>query len=325
MSELRWNPLIGEWTATATHRQDRTFLPSTADCPLCPTRDPRAATEIPEPSFDIVVFDNKFPTFRHPPDAPSVAGDDLYAVRPDDGVCQVIVYTPDHTGSLAKAPVERLYKLALVWRERFETLGALPYVDYVYIFENRGQAVGVTLHHPHGQIYGYPFVPPVARKELEQFAAFRRSRGGCLLCEVVRRERSDGRRVLGENESFIAYVPFFARWPYEVHIAARRHVGCLTDLDDDALFDLAGALRATIAGYDALFDMDFPYIMALHQRPTDGGDHEGYHFHIEFYPPMRTASKLKYLAGSEAGAGLFINDTIPEDSALELRRHWAQG
>ena len=322
MSELRWNPLLGDWTATATHRQDRTFLPSTAECPLCPTSAGRPPTEIPEPSFDIVVFDNKFPTFHHPPDAPSIVGDDLYAVRPNDGICQVVVYTPDHNGSLSKAPVDRLFKLALVWQERFRTLGGLPYVDYVLIFENRGAQVGVTLHHPHGQIYGYPFVPPVARRELDQFAAYRRSCGRCLFCDVVSRERSYKTRVLGENGSFIAYVPFFARWPYEVHIAATRHVASLSDLDETALFDLARCLRSTIVAYDALFGIDFPYIMALHQRPTDGGDHDGYHFHVEFYPPMRTASKLKYLAGSEAGAGLFINDTIPEDSAQELRRHW---
>jgi UDPglucose--hexose-1-phosphate uridylyltransferase len=330
VSELRWSPLLGEWVATATHRQDRTFLPPPDHCPLDPTAPGGFPTEIPEPTYDIVVFENRFPSLQPEPPPPAVAGGELYPVEPARGVCEVVVYTPKHSSTLAAEPVEQIYKLVRVWTDRFRELSALPFVKYVFIFENKGEAIGVTLHHPHGQIYAYPFVPPRVARELEQSLAHRARTGRCLLCDIVAEERHARLRVIAGNESFVAYVPFFARYPYEVHVSATRHLQALTDMTDAEQRSLAAAIKQVIAAYDKLFDLSFPYMMVLHQRPTDGGDYGHYHFHVEFYPPLRTATKLKYLAGSETGAGVFINDTLAEEKAKELRSRvepvvWAGG
>lgn len=323
MSELRWNPLLGEWLATATHRQDRTFLPPDDFCPLDPTKPGGFPTEVPEPTYDIVVFENRFPSLRPDPPPPSIEGTELYPVRLGKGVCEVVLYTPNHHSTLTAEPVERIYNLVRVWTNRFIELGALDYVDYVFIFENKGEAIGVTLHHPHGQIYAYPFVPPRVAKELSESAAHHERTGRCLLCDILAEERRDGRRIVAENRSFSAYIPFFARWPYELHISSLRHLQALTDMSDDEQRDLAAILKSVLVAFDGLFNLSFPYMMVLHQRPTDGNDYGYYHFHIEFYPPLRTGTKLKYLAGSETGAGMFINDTLAEEKAAELRQHVA--
>ena len=321
MSELRWNPLLGEWVATATQRQDRTFLPPEGHCPLCPTQPGGFPTEVPADNYDIVVFENRFPSFRTIPEQPTVAGSDLFPVRPAQGVCEVVLYSPDHTSSLAQEPVEQIYKLVRVWSHRFLELGALDFVKFVFIFENKGEAIGVTLHHPHGQIYAYPFVPPRLATELTQCAHHHEGTGRCLLCGILQEERRDARRLIAENDSFVAFIPFFARWPYEIHIYSRRHFQAITDMTTAEQKDLAALLKTVLVAYDKLFDMSFPYMMVMHQRPVDGKPYDYYHFHIEFYPPLRTAKKLKYLAGSETGAGMFINDTLPEDKAAELRSH----
>jgi UDPglucose--hexose-1-phosphate uridylyltransferase len=321
VSELRWNPLLGEWVATATHRQERTFLPPADFCPLCPTKPGGFPTEVPESDYDIVVFENRFPSLRPDPPPPAVEATELYPVRPAQGVCEVIVYTPNHSSTLAQEPVEQLYKLVRVWTDRFIELGALDFVDYVFEFENKGEAIGVTLHHPHGQIYAYPFIPPRVGRELLQSRVHQESTGRCLLCDIIGEERQDGRRVVAENDSFVAYIPFFASYPYEVHVVSKRHLQALTDLGESEQKGLAGVLKMVLVAYDKLFNLSFPYMMVLHQRPTDGSLYDYYHFHIEFYPPLRTATKLKYLAGSETGAGMFINDTLAEEKAAELRSH----
>lgn len=319
MSELRLNPLLGQWTATATARQDRTFLPPDSYCPLCPTEPSGFPTEIPLPDYDLVAFENKFPTFRREPEVPAILGNDIYAVRPSNGICEVVVYSSNHDATLAGETVEQIYKLVLVWTDRFRELESHDFVDYVYIFENKGVEVGVTLSHPHGQIYCYPFVPPVIEKELERSKKHMANTGRCLICDITDVELRFKERVVVHNESFLAVIPFFARYPYEVHIYSKRHLQAFTDLKPDEQRRLAAILKQILVAYDALFDRSFPYIMAIHQRPSDGKKYDHYHFHIEFYPPLRTATKLKYLAGSEAGAGLFINDTLPEEKAAELR------
>ena len=319
MSELRYNPLLGEWLATATHRQDRTFLPPADFCPLCPTKPGKFPTEVPEPDYDIVSFENRFPSLKRIPEKPAIESDGIYKVEPSLGVCEVVLYSPNHNTSLAAEPVERIHKLVRVWRDRFETLELHNFVKYVFIFENKGEAVGVTLHHPHGQIYAYPFVPPVVAKELVQTEKYFNENHRCLLCDVLDKELEVKDRVIASNDSFAAYIPFFARYPYEVHISSRRHLQAFSDLSVAEERGLAGILKQVLAAFDRLFDRSFPYIMAIHQRPSDGGEYDHYHFHIEFYPPMRTAEKLKYLAGSEAGAGMFINDTLPETTAERLR------
>jgi UDPglucose--hexose-1-phosphate uridylyltransferase len=319
MSELRWNPQLGEWVVTATHRQDRTFLPPRDFCPLCPPRPGGRQTEIDRPDFEIVVFENRFPSLHREAPEPAVPGSVLTPVRPAAGACEVVVYTPQHDASLASASLERIEHLVAVWAHRTLELGARPEVDYVFVFENKGEAIGVTLHHPHGQIYAYPFVPPLLAREAEQGRRHRSEAGSCLWCDLLQNDRTDGRRLVIDAEHWQASVPFFARWPYEVHITPRRHLGWLHELRRDEVADLAATLRRLLRAYDGLFGFSLPYVMAVHQRPTDGGEHDSYHLHLEFYPPNRTASQLKYLAGSEAGAGAFINDTLPEETAPALR------
>jgi UDPglucose--hexose-1-phosphate uridylyltransferase len=244
-------------------------------------------------------------------------------VRPSEGVCEVVLYSPNHTSTLAAEPVEQIDKLIRVWTDRFRELSAHDFVKYVFIFENKGEAIGVTLHHPHGQIYAYPFVPPRIARELDEARAHQEKTGRCLLCDIIAEERRAARRIVAENESFVACIPFFARWPYELHIYSTRHAQALPDFSRTEQRDLAELLKMVLVAFDKLFNLSFPYMMVMHQRPTDGAAYDFYHFHIEFYPPLRTATRLKYLAGSETGAGMFINDTLPEEKAAELRAHVA--
>ncbi len=320
MNQLRWDPTLREWVAYATHRQDRTFLPPAEYCPLCPTEQGGFPTEVPRESYDIVVFENKFPSYVPDAPEPDEPGTALTPTAPGRGVAEVVVYSDEHEETLAGLPERRIRNLVEVWADRYDELGGLGYVDYVFIFENKGEAIGVTLHHPHGQIYGYPFVPPRPKKELEAAHAHRREHGACLHCALLAEEHADGRRILHKGEHFTAFVPFYAHYPYEAHVYARRCAPSIAQLDEDERRDLAHTLKRLLTGYDALWGFSLPYMMVMHQAPTDGEDHEGVaHFHVEFYPPNRTAEKLKYLAGSETGAGAFIVDALPEDTAAELR------
>ncbi|MGE5554345.1 MAG: galactose-1-phosphate uridylyltransferase [Betaproteobacteria bacterium] len=319
MSELRWNPVLGEWVVTATHRQDRTYHPPDDFCPLCPTAPGALPTEVPAADYEIVVFENRYPSFRPAPGAPAVEGDDLYRVASSQGVCEVVLYSPNHRGSLGELGVVEIARLVDVWTDRYAELGKLDYVDYVLIFENRGEAVGVTLNHPHGQIYAFPYIPPRPARELENSDNYWRETGRCLFCDILKKERKDGRRVVAENEDFCAFIPFFARYPYEVHVAPLRHSPSMLEFSEGQRWNLARMLKVVLQKYDRLFGFPLPYIMVMHQAPTDGRDYPFYHFHLEFYPPHRTATKLKYLAGCESGAGTFINDTLPEEKAAELR------
>lgn len=320
MSELRWNPQLREWVITATPRQDRTFLPGRDRCPLCPTQPGGVQIEIDRADFEIAVFENRFPSLHRRPPDPAVTGTDLTPVAPASGACEVVVYTADHDASLTDATPAQLERLIAVWAHRTLDLGARPEVAYVFVFENRGEAIGVTLAHPHGQIYAYPHLPPIIRHEIASGEAHATEHDTCLWCDLLKQEESDGRRLVSIGRHWLVGVPFFARWPYEVHITPRRHLGWLHELDADEVAELAVLLRELLGAYDGLFGFPLPYVMAVHQRPTDGGRHRPYHLHFEFYPPHRTADKLKYLAGSEAGAGAVINDTLPETTAERLRQ-----
>jgi UDPglucose--hexose-1-phosphate uridylyltransferase len=320
VTERRRDPVTGEWRTFATHRQGRTFLPPAERCPLCPTTDADAPTEVPWPSFDVAVFENRFPSLVADPPPPSLAGGGVYDVEPAVGATEVVVYADDHHASMATLPVERVRLVVDVWADRYAALGARDEVAYVFVFENRGETVGVTLHHPHGQIYAYPEIPPLADRELAAARAHIEAHGTCVLCDVVAQERSEGVRLVASNEAFIAYVPFAARFPYEVHIAAHRHVPSLLDLGDPERDALASLLSEVVNRYDGLFGFPLPYVMSMHQAPTDDGEWQSIsHLHIELTPFHRTADKLKYLAGSELGAGAFLNDVAPEQAAASLR------
>jgi UDPglucose--hexose-1-phosphate uridylyltransferase len=309
MPDLRFDPLRQEWVAYATERNDRTFLP-TAFCPLCPT-GVGGASEVPLDTFEVVVFENRFPAFG--PDRRQGR-----PVRPPTTGCEVVVYTPEHDLTLARLPAERVRLLVDVWADRYRELGSRAEVAYVYIFENKGEEVGVTLHHPHGQIYALPFIPPFAEAELAASGEHLVEAGQCLHCRELALEAAGPRMVLSEG-SMVAFVPRSARWPYEGHLYPHRHMASIADLDEAERWDLARALLAVTGTYDRHFGFSTPYVMAVHQAPTDGRDWQQAHLHFEFYPPHRRADRLKYLAGVELGAGTFVNDTRPEDTAEQLR------
>jgi UDPglucose--hexose-1-phosphate uridylyltransferase len=316
-SHLRWHPLRGEWVAYASHRQQRTFLPPPEYNPLAPSMDPENPTEVPQGPWDIAVFENLFPTLT------PLAHDPPHTIvdtRPGTGACEVVVFTQDSQASLGRLPLAQIELLFEVWAHRTQELGARDDVQYVFAFENRGVEVGVTLHHPHGQIYAYPFVPPVAARELEQQAQYYERHGRGLLEDHIRAELSDGpRRFLYDGGEVVAFVPVCARYPYEVWIAPRRPAASLADLTGSERADFARALKTVLLKYDGLWGRPFPYIMVFHQAPSDGAVHPEAHVHIELYPAFRMPGRLKYLAGSETGAGVFTADTLPDEKAAELR------
>jgi UDPglucose--hexose-1-phosphate uridylyltransferase len=322
LNQLRWDPTLQEWVAYATHRQDRTFLPPAEYCPLCPTKPGGFPTEVPRESYDIVVFENKFPSFTPDAPEPEEPGTALTPTAPGRGVAEVVLYSDDHDATLAGMSERHIRNLVEVWVDRYEELGFLDFVNYVFIFENKGEAIGVTLHHPHGQIYGYPFVPPRPARELNAAREYRSEHEGrCVHCDLLSQEHEDGRRLISKGEHFTAFIPFYAHFPYEVHLYARRCVHSIADLRAEERRDMARLLKRLLVGYDRLFGFSLPYMMVMHQAPTDGEDYEGVaHFHVEFYPPNRTADKLKYLASSETGGGAFIVDALPEQTAETLRQ-----
>ncbi|HGJ63857.1 TPA: galactose-1-phosphate uridylyltransferase [bacterium] len=314
MSELRWDPVLEEWVITATHRMARPVVLNDPNaCPLCP-----GVLEIPG-DFNIVSFENRFPSLHAEPPKPDLDDDELYKVRDAKGICEVIVYSSKHDGSLAEQSLQDVYNLVQVWKDRYEELSKLDFIDYVFIFENKGKEIGVTMSHPHGQIYAFPYIPPKIQRELDSSRRYKEKNGKCLFCEILKKEKADSRRIITENERFTAFIPFFAHFPYEVHIYANNHLGSLADFDEDHQKDFARILKIVIMKYDNLFNISFPYMMIMHQEPTDGKDHSYYHFHLEFYPPYRSEGKLKFLAGCESGAGSFINDSAAEVKAKELR------
>jgi UDPglucose--hexose-1-phosphate uridylyltransferase len=314
---LRWHPLRGEWVAYASHRQNRTFLPPPEYNPLAPSREGQPPTEVPAGPWDAAVFDNLFPTFAmESHDQPSLTVDTAAAT----GVCEVVVFTQDAGASLGRLPLWHIELLIDVWADRYEILGQLPGVQYVFPFENRGVEVGVTLHHPHGQIYAYPFVPPVAARELQQQRRHLDRHGRGLVEDIVAGERASGVRMIYDGPLVAAFMPIFARYSYEVWIAPHRAVASFAALAADERIDLARALKTVLLKFDALWSQPFPYILAVHQAPTDGVMHPEAHLHFELYPAYRMQGRLKYLAGSEIGAGVFTADTVPEAKVLELQR-----
>jgi UDPglucose--hexose-1-phosphate uridylyltransferase len=316
-SYLRWHPLRGEWVAYATHRQNRTFLPPPEYNPLAPSTDAAHPTEVPAGPWDVAVFENLFPTFSAAPGEPPA---EIVPTAPGLGACEVVVFTQDPRGSLGALPLWHIELIVDIWADRTEALGARDDVQYVMPFENRGVEVGVTLHHPHGQIYAYPFVPPIPARELaEQQAYFERHARG-LLADHLTAELADGRRMLYASDAMAAFVPACARYAYEVWIVPRRAAPSLPDLTRHEREELARALKTVLLKFDGLWSRPFPYVMAFHQAPSDGRPHPEAHVHLELYPAYRMPGRLKYLAGSELAAGVFTADTAPEDKAAELRQ-----
>ncbi|HEX5631633.1 MAG TPA: galactose-1-phosphate uridylyltransferase, partial [Gemmatimonadales bacterium] len=282
---LRWHPLRGEWVTYAAYRQGRTFLPPPQYNPLAVTTDPAHPTEVPPGNWDVAVFDNRFPSLGGPPATPP---DHVVPTRPAAGKCEVVVFDKDPGGSLGALPLAHIELLLQVWGDRTERLAQRGDIAYVLPFENRGAEVGVTLHHPHGQIYAYPVVPPVPARMQERAVAHHAAHGRGPLEELIAGERRDGRRLLYDGPHAVAFVPVCARYPYEVWVAPRAPVPDFARLQPDQRADLARALKTVLRKYDALWQRPFPYLMAWYQAPTDDRPHPESHLHAEFYPPYRT-------------------------------------
>jgi UDPglucose--hexose-1-phosphate uridylyltransferase len=318
-SHLRWHPLRGEWVVYAAHRQDRTFLPPPGWDPLAPTADPAAPTEVPPGNWQVAVFENLFSALGSAGDAAADgAPSQIVATAPCGGRTEVVVFTQDPRGSLGGLPLDRIALVVDVWADRTLELGRLDEVACVFPFENRGVEVGVTLQHPHGQIYAYPFVPPIVARELELMRAHHVTHGRGLFEDLLAAELAAGERTLYAGARAVAWVPVCARWAYEIWIAPRRPAATLDALDAPERLDLARALQLCLRKLDALWRRPMPYLLAVHQAPARG-THPYAHVHLEIYPWLRMPDRLKYLAGSELGAGVFTADTLPELTARELR------
>ena len=330
--EERWHPLREEWIIIAAHRQDRpwhgeTLSSSTRapalpeyveDCYLCPG-NARVSGRRNENYRGIFVFDNDHPCVG--PDAPkelqSPTG--LYKNRPAEGLARVLCYSPRHNVTLAELEISDIEKLLVAWRDQYAELGARPEVRHVLIFENKGEVVGVSNPHPHCQIYATNFVFKTIENEAAASRRYYEETGHVLFQDILKAEREDGRRIIFENDSAIAFVPYFARYAYECYVAPKATHPGLAGLSIEELQDLAEALKMMVVRYDNLWRMPFPYVMLLHHAPTDGADYSTFHFHIEFHPPLRKPDLLKYLAGPEIGGGNFLSDTLPEEKAQELK------
>lgn len=284
--------------------------------PLAPTKDPQFPTELPTGAYDIAVFDNRFPSLTPiATNAPQTIVDTL----PANGACEVVVFAQNPQASLSALPLDHLELLLQVWGDRTRIISEQSQIQYILPFENKGVEVGVTLHHPHGQIYAYPFVPPVpARMSDQQLAYYQQHQRG-LLQDLIQKEIEDQQRLLYQDERAIAFVPVCARYPYEVWIAPIQPIASFLDLTADQRSSLAKALKTVTLKYDGLWNRPFPYLMAWFQAPVNGKPHPEWHLHAEIYPPYRTSDRLKYLAGTELAAGMFANDALPEAKAKELQ------
>ncbi|CDF58803.1 galactose-1-phosphate uridylyltransferase [Thermobrachium celere] len=316
MAELRWNPLLKTWTMVASNRQQRPNMPKDW-CPFCP-----GSGRVPD-NYDVYKYDNDFPALTQTPGEPDVEGNDLYKVAQNYGKCEVILYSPEHTKTLPELEVSHIYKLVNLWTERFEELSKDEKIKYIFEFENRGEEVGVTMPHPHGQIYGYSFVPLKVKVELDSCKEYYSEHKECMICRMNREEKDFEKRVIYENESFIAYIPFFTDYPYGVFIVSKAHKGNFTEFTDKEKWDLADILKKITGAFDSLFDRLFPYMMCIHQTPVNCEEYKDskdyYHFHIEFYPPLRDANRIKYYASSEMGAWAACNTLAVEQTSEQLR------
>jgi len=318
LAELKHDPLTNEWVSVAAHRHNRAFLPPSHQCPLCPTTETNLS-EIPD-NFDVAVFENKNPSFGAlPSGSPTPVIDnsiklELGTSRPSIGRCEVVVFSPEHEGSLGTMPTKRVHTVLQALADRTSELATLEGVKQIFPFENRGQEIGVTLHHPHGQIYCYPFITPRTQKLLDAINKY----GPNLFSDILEFEQASN-RVLIQSENFTAYVPFAARWPIEAHLLPNRQVANLAELTGSELEELSGIYSKLLGAFENIYETPTPYIAAWHQAPlVPQGDMV--RLQLQITSPRRAADKLKYLAGSESAMGAFIADIPAETIAEQIRQ-----
>jgi len=328
--EERWHPLREEWVIIAAHRQNRPWSGETiehdegplpayvADCYLCPG-NLRVSGVKNDNYTGTFVFDNDHPSVGF--DAPQTLQrpPGIYRNQPARGIARVVCYSPNHSLALAELEPSEIQNLLAVWQKQYRELGDRKEINHVLIFENKGEAVGVSNPHPHCQIYATNFVFKTIETEARASHRHKSETGRILFQDVIQAEIQDARRIICENDSAIAFIPYFARYAYEVFVAPKATHPGISTLSANELRDFAALLKQVLVKFDNLWQMPFPYVMPLHQAPTDGGDYSSFHFHIEFHPPLRRPNLLKYLAGPEIGGGNFLSDTAPEEKAEELR------
>ena len=314
-THFHWHPFRGEWVVYAGHRQHRTFLPPADFDPFAPPGETGAPSELPRGSYGVAVFENKFPSLAADPQPPPSS---IVQTQGGIGAAEVVVYAQEAV-SLAALPLAHLEVVLEALADRYRELGTREAVQYVMPFENRGVQVGMTLPHPHGQIYAYPFVPPIPASEFRNQHAYYQEHARGLLEDHLEQERQDGRRLLYAGDHVAAFVPVFARFAYEMWVAPWRPAPSLAELTIEERQDFARALKIVLLKLDALWSRALPSILIYHQAPTDGAPHPESHLHVECYPPHRAPDRLKYLGGCELGSGMFTADTLPEEKAAELR------
>ncbi|UXA07896.1 galactose-1-phosphate uridylyltransferase [Mycobacterium sp. SMC-2] len=315
-TELRFDRTTGQWVIVAALRQDRTYKPPPDQCPLCP--GPSGLTsEVPAPDYDVVVFENRFPSLSGAGPALGPAGDGFVSV-PGQGRCEVICFSSKHTGSFAELEPPHARLVIEAWRHRTGDLMSTPGIEQVFCFENRGEEIGVTLTHPHGQIFGYPYLTPRTAAMLDQAREHRTRHGTNLFADLLAGEVADGSRIVARDDLFTAFVPFAARWPVEVHIYPNRLVRNIIELGEEELDGFARVYLDVLRRFDKMYSAPLPYISALHQYADTDAQADGY-FHVELMSIRRSATKLKYLAASESAMDAFISDVTPESVARRLR------
>ena len=328
--EQRWHPLREEWVIVAAHRQDRPWIGETVsreesampdyspDCYFCPGNI-RVGGKRNDTYTATFVFDNDHPCvgIDAPNDLETPVG--LFRNSPATGIARVVCYSPRHNLTLAELETSEIASLLSVWQQQYIELGNREGINHVLTFENKGDVVGVSNPHPHCQIYATNFIFKTIETEARVSQSHIKETGRVLFQDVLEAEQVDGRRIIFENETAIAFVPYFARYAYETYIAPKQTHPSIATLTSEELNGFAEVLKIALVKLDNLWSMSFPYVLALHQSPTDGGRYDGFHFHIEIHPPLRRPNLLKYLAGPEIGGGNFLGDTAPEDKAAELR------
>jgi len=316
MSELRWNPLLRTYTMVAANRQNRPHMPKDW-CPFCPS-----SGKVPK-EFDVYLYPNDFPVLSQAPDEAMSINSNIYHSEQAYGKCEVILYSPEHEASLHQLSLPHITKLVQLWKSRFIELKKDDKIKYIFPFENKGEEVGVTMPHPHGQLYGYGFVPLKIKTELDSCKAYYQSHEHCLFCQMNEEELADARRIITQNEHFIAYLPYFTDYPYGVFIVSKAHKGSFADFNTDEEIALVHILKQITGAFHHIYNRPFPYMMCIHQVPVNSSAYADcenyYHFHIEFYPPLRAKNKIKWYASSEMGAWAAANVVAVEDSANVLR------
>lgn len=318
MPEFRWNPLLDTYTLVATNRQHRPHL-SKDYCPFCP-----GSGNVPK-QYDVLAYPNDFPVMSLDVKGEKgrVKSEGIFRRAEAVGQCEVILYSPEHTKQFYQLSEEHVLKIVELWAERFKTLSADKRIKYIFEFENRGEEVGVTMHHPHGQLYAYSFIPTKIREELNNSKKYYAQHGTNLFADLNKAEKKHKQRIVYENKSFIAYIPYFTDYPFGVFIVNKKLKGNIAQFTLGEKKDLAEMMKKITAGFDKIYDRPFPYIMSMHQTPVNEkkyADADNYYaFHIEYYPPLRAADKLKYYAGSEMGAGAAANPLDVDECAALLR------